>query len=381
MLCADADPRCDDSNECTQNQCDPGDGVCSNPAEPDDTVCEFDVGVGGVCTSGVCGDAMLCADADPRCDDSNECTENLCDTADGVCSNPAVADDTVCEFDVGVSGVCTSGVCEDAMLCADADPRCDDSNECTDNLCDTADGVCSNPAVADDTVCEFDLGVGGVCTSGVCEDALLCADADPRCDDMNECTDNDCDPADGTCINANLPGGTDCTAAGLPGECDGAGSCVAVCAPAPGQTVVLPTSGAPTPTYTDMTNGFTISTANCGALPKCDVTFRSPSGIGANTFGDAFRIDPGDSLQIDFFDMIGNERDASNVSILLFANGVAGSVEVVVDGGAAFTVAAIPGLPLDLSGVTGHSFQITLTTTVPTPYHHWLQLSYDHECL
>ncbi len=274
MLCADAGTRCDDSNECTDDDCDQADGVCSNVAAPDDTVCEFSEGVGGVCASGACTDAMLCADAETRCDDSNECTQNLCDSADGVCSNPNEADDTECEFAEGVGGVCTNGVCQDAMLCADEATRCDDSNECTDDGCDPADGVCSNVAVPDDTECEFSEGVGGVCTNGACTDAMLCADAATRCDDSNECTDNDCDPADGMCINGDLPEGTLCDAMGLPGECDGAGSCVATCTPTPGISVTLPTVGC---SDSDL-HGHAEWLRDQRALRRaytCDVTFRN----------------------------------------------------------------------------------------------------------
>ncbi|MBT8483536.1 MAG: hypothetical protein HKP36_18345, partial [Myxococcales bacterium] len=113
----------------------------------------------------------------------------------------------------------------------------------------------------------------------------------------------------------------------------------------------------------------------------------NPSGVGANAFGDQFRIDlsnppgaTGDSLRIEFFDLDGNARDASNVSVLLFTNGVGGMVSVTVDGGAALSLPATPGAPLVLPG-TGHSFEVTLMNGVPTPYHTWSQLSYDHECL
>jgi hypothetical protein len=207
---------------------------------------------------------------------------------------------------------------------------------------------------------------------------MLCDGVD--CSDGNDCTADVCDPQDGSCSNPNEPNDTVCDAAGTPGTCQG-GTCVADCSPAPGISVILPTSGLPTPTYTDVSNGFTISAADCAGLPKCDVTFSAPRGIGANAYGDALRIDPFDSLQIDFFDLDGNPQDASNVSILLFTNGIEGTVEVAVDGGAPSTVTATPGLPLDLSGITGHSFKITLTNSVPTAFHFWSVLSYDHECL
>ena len=143
-LCMGVD--CSDGNDCTADVCDSADGSCSNPGETDGTSCDFG-GAAGVCMSGVCGDAMLCSGVD--CIDGNECTEDLCDPADGLCSNPNETDDTVCEFSTGVGGVCMSGTCEDAMLCVDKD--CIDGNECTQDLCDPADGVCSNPNETDGT--------------------------------------------------------------------------------------------------------------------------------------------------------------------------------------------------------------------------------------
>jgi hypothetical protein len=55
-----------------------------------------------------------------------------------------------------------SGVCEDAMLCQGV--VCNDTNDCTADMCDPQDGQCDFNPVADDTPC----GAGGSCTSGVC---------------------------------------------------------------------------------------------------------------------------------------------------------------------------------------------------------------------
>ena len=374
-LCADAATRCDDNNECTQNLCEPTDGMCSNPNETNGTSCDFS-GLPGICTDGVCEDAGLCDDAATRCDDSNECTQNLCEPTDGVCSNPAEPDATVCEFAPGVGGVCTAGACEDAMLCADAATRCDDANQCTEDDCDPANGVCSNVAMADDTVCEFAPGVGGVCTAGTCQDAMLCADAPTRCDDSNDCTQDVCDPQDGMCSNPNEADDTVCDAAGNPGSCQ-TGMCVALCMPAPGLDVTLPTSGAPTPVYTDMANGFTISADNCGTQVNCDVTFTF-RGISANTYGDGSAFDQSDSLLISFFDQDGIARTASNAAIVLNVQGTGGTVNVSVDGAAPVSLSATPGSTLDLSMASAHEIQVTST---PGLFVFWQALQYDHDCL
>jgi len=102
--------------------------------------------------------------ADPcegvTCDDDNECTDDACNEADGTCESTPVPDDTACDFE-GFPGVCASGVCEDAMLCGGVD--CDDDNECTDDACDRADGSCDNTPKEDRTPCN-----AGVCWSGAC---------------------------------------------------------------------------------------------------------------------------------------------------------------------------------------------------------------------
>jgi hypothetical protein len=159
---------------------------------------------------------MLCADVD--CDDQNECTEDACNPVDGQCDYSNVAAGTSCDFG-GLPGVCGVGACEDAMLCSGVD--CDDQNECTTDTCDPATGLCDHANVVDLSACDFG-GLPGICTAGVCEDAMLCAGVD--CDDQNECTAESCDPADGECDYTNVTAGMTCDFGGLPGVC-GAGVC------------------------------------------------------------------------------------------------------------------------------------------------------------
>jgi len=310
---------------------------------------------------------MLCAGVD--CSDGNECTQDVCDPATGTCSNPNETDGTACDFG-GLPGVCATGVCEDAMLCAGVD--CSDGNECTQDVCDPLDGMCSNPNETDGTACDFG-GFPGVCATGVCEDAMLCAGVD--CSDGNECTQDVCDPLDGMCSNPNEADGTACDAAGNPGSCQ-TGMCVALCMPAPALNVTLPTSGAPTPVYTDMADGFTISAVNCGAQVNCDVAF-STFGIGANTYGGAAAFDPSDSLLIAFFDGNGIPRTASNVSLVLSTAGTAGTVDVSVDGGMATSFPASLGATIAISPASAHEIQVTSTSGSIF----WKVLQYDHDCL
>lgn len=91
---------------------------------------------------------------------------------------------------------------------------CDDQNACTVDRCDGATGRCVYSPVSDGTECDF-AGLPGVCSEGFCTNANLCAGVD--CDDQNECTDERCVPATGLCERADRPDGTPCSAGG----CDG----------------------------------------------------------------------------------------------------------------------------------------------------------------
>jgi cysteine-rich repeat protein len=154
---------------------------------------------------------MLCQGV--NCDDSNECTDDACDPLNGQCGNDPVPDGTGCNF-VGFPGLCMSGVCQDAMLCQGV--NCDDSNQCTDDACDPEDGSCGSTPVADGTACDFG-GLPGICGGGTCQDAMLCQGV--NCNDSNPCTDDACDPQDGLCDNTPVPDGTGCNFGGLPGLC------------------------------------------------------------------------------------------------------------------------------------------------------------------
>jgi len=120
---------CDDENECTDDVCDLADGTC-----------DFTPVV---------------------CDDRNPCTADTCDPADG-CVFTAVQDGTGCG-----SGVCVDGECVE-IECGGAED-CDDGNECTEDICNG--GVCEYPPVEDGTAC---ANGAGVCQAGTC--AFACTE-------------------------------------------------------------------------------------------------------------------------------------------------------------------------------------------------------------
>jgi len=159
-----------------------------------------------------CIDGDLCEDVD--CDDANDCTNDECDPTNGTCINAPVDDGTECD---GGAGICSNGECVLVDLCEDVD--CNDGNECTNDECDPTDGSCSNPPAEDGTTCDSGA---GTCSNGECVEIDLCEDVE--CPSDNECVeDGTCDPADGMCIGgANKPNGTPCSGGG---SCDGAGNC------------------------------------------------------------------------------------------------------------------------------------------------------------
>jgi len=153
---------------------------------------------------GGCGETVLCEGVVCE-DDGNECTDGVCDPATGTCQHTTVEDDTACDFD-GLPGLCKAGVCEDAMLCEGVECE-DDDNECTDDVCDPATGMCGHVTVEDDTACDFG-GLPGLCKAGVCVDAMRCVGVE--CDDGNECTNDVCVPATGNCDHTPVEDGTGC---------------------------------------------------------------------------------------------------------------------------------------------------------------------------
>jgi WD40 repeat protein len=125
---------------------------------------------------------------DADCDDSNECTENLCDEHENVCKHPPVSENTACN---GVSGVCCGGSCTTAA--------CGIHSDCYDvDTCSLA-YICTNPdscaAACVNTTCGApkDGCCGPFC--GQNDDPDCCVpthnkEKGPRCSDD---IDNDCD--------------------------------------------------------------------------------------------------------------------------------------------------------------------------------------------
>ncbi|MBW2222647.1 MAG: hypothetical protein JRF54_00240, partial [Deltaproteobacteria bacterium] len=153
------------------------------------------------------------------CDDENECTEDLCDSETGNCSNPAVEDGSDCNEG---AGMCVEGTCMDVDRCEGV--TCGDTgNDCTAEMCNIQTGDCDVMNVQDGTSCDEGT---GACSAGECVDDNLCDGVD--CSSNNDCVqDGTCDPSSGECNPGSAePADTVCSVVLFDGVCNGSGTCV-----------------------------------------------------------------------------------------------------------------------------------------------------------
>ena len=185
------DGNCDDADPCTADSCDSQAGCqhegLTGPECSDGDVCTlYDTCDSGVCVPG----------ASLVCDDSNPCTLDQCDKLTG------------CDYPPAVAGVCADlDVCNGQESClagecvAGESLVCDDENPCTDDSCDSILGCQYAPdngnSCDDGNVCNG----GETCSSGDCEAGEML-----DCEDGNNCTEDICDPADGCIDHIEIPG-------------------------------------------------------------------------------------------------------------------------------------------------------------------------------
>jgi len=220
---------CDDTIECTVDTCGTG-NLCTYT--PVNAIC---TGAGESCVVGVGCTTMRTCTTSAQCDDSIECTVDTCG-AGNVCSYTAV------------NALCTDpmlSMCEIGRGCVAGETRCTSSAECNDSVGCTVDtcgasGMCAHTPV--DSMC--DVAAGERCTETGCFAAMTCDDEEdcqdgnfcngrerclpelgcqpaimaPRCDDMDACTVDTCEPAtgcvytcDSTMASCMCMGGIECT--------------------------------------------------------------------------------------------------------------------------------------------------------------------------
>lgn len=215
--------------------CDPATGACSNPSIADGTTCDDSnlCSLADTCQAGVCTGTSLV-----QCSALDQChVAGSCNPATGICSNPAADDGTACNDgnQCDVSDTCQSGVCAAGFPIV-----CTAQDQChVPGACDPATGACSNPPIADGTVCNdgSSCNLFDTCTAGVCSPALsfTCASGQsctdlPRTCVPRTCADLgfNCGPASDGC-GGELDCGTGCPV----GQICGGGGSAGVCGPLP----------------------------------------------------------------------------------------------------------------------------------------------------
>lgn len=188
--------QCDDLNPCTDDSC--ASGFCEyafNSIACDDSNACTSV---DKCVSGEClGVALL------NCGDDNQCTLDTCDPTNGCQHEPQTG--MVCNDD----NACTASDLCDEDVCAGTSLTCNDNNPCTDDSCDEQSGCVytsnnANPC-EDGSLCT----VNDYCDAGQCQGGQAL-----KCDDSNLCTDDVCQPQKGCVYPANQAGcddGNSCT--------------------------------------------------------------------------------------------------------------------------------------------------------------------------
>jgi hypothetical protein len=237
---------CNDGNACTTDSCDQEDGVCTSSPSGENEKCddsnpctEDDRCKSGKCASGkikvcpsnpchiemcsestgqcvitfegniltTCSDNDACTSNDTcnvtekkcqgvpkKCNDSNECTEDLCISSVG-CQHPKQENITCDDNDSCTNqDLCKQGVCVGQKK------NCNDSNPCTSDFC-APSGQCDHPVVTGQS-CED----GNTCTKDdVCQSSGVCIGKSLDCNDGNDCTSDSCNPTSG-CKSTKLSG-------------------------------------------------------------------------------------------------------------------------------------------------------------------------------
>ena len=184
-----------------------------------ETFCEADGDADGDLDGDVDGDADADGDeeaictGDEQCDDSLDCTEDIC--SDGACQNGPV--DSLCDDGLFCNG---DELCDTALGCVSGDPAiCDDGVACTIDGCDEDEGGCFHApddaaCEAAGTHCDAERGCIYCLRDEDCDDDLFCNGAErcngelgctegdaPSCDDRVACTVDTCDPVADSCVS------------------------------------------------------------------------------------------------------------------------------------------------------------------------------------
>lgn len=239
--CVGTAKACDDQLPCTTDACDPVTGECSHGLVPDGLACDDadPCTSDDACQAGHCVGAAACqciedddcaglddgnpctgtwrcdaagacvvdADTVVHCDTSEDgpCELTACDTTTGLCEAVAVHEDEACDSGdpCALEERCTQGSCDALSTVA-----CDDGEVCTSDACDSATGLCRYEAVPEGSACDD----SDACSqSDACDGLGACVGSSVvDCDDGSPCTDDYCNPENGSCVRLNWVDGSDC---------------------------------------------------------------------------------------------------------------------------------------------------------------------------
>jgi hypothetical protein len=213
--CTGAPTNCSDNNDCTTDSCNDGTDSCDHS----DNTLPCDDGL--FCTENdTCGGG-LCEGTEKTCNDSNVCTDDSCDETGNACVNGPNTDP--CEDGIFCNGddVCAGGSCGHSGNPCDGVDNDADCSEICDEAADNCEGDDPNGSNCNDGL--FCNGVQDKCVDGECSDHP----GDP-CDDSEACTDDVCDEEDDLCEITPVSNGTPCDDEDICTIDDGcsAGSCV-----------------------------------------------------------------------------------------------------------------------------------------------------------
>ena len=92
---------------------------------------------------------------------------------------------------------CTTGETCKTGVCQGGKPTlCNDNNPCTADTCDAKAGQCAAKPLTDGTTCSD----GNDCTQGdACKAGQCAGGAEVKCDDLEPCTADSCNPVSGKC--------------------------------------------------------------------------------------------------------------------------------------------------------------------------------------
>jgi cysteine-rich repeat protein len=294
------------------------DGFCAEGPAPSCGDGNIDTACGEECDDGgneandgcsaVCITEVPECQTDQTCDDGNPCTDDVCDTTNGLNKCIYTNNTNVCDDgdECTVSDGCVEGICTGSAK------NCDDGIDCTVNTCDSAVGCV---ATEDDSLCaadeckvafcsegvgcvqEADPVNGGACNgdecteNGTCQAGECVGDA-VDCEDGDVCTGIDCNPTIGCtylpATNKVCNDGDACTEADV---CGVSGTGAAVC-----QGTQIPGCGE---------EGLICSlTGNAGDEVSCFLSIARSQENEVNALGIQFKMfyDPAKLTLINFYD-------------------------------------------------------------------------------